>query len=334
MSGPCGEASHACTAAREDARLEPLPKGSALMKATVAPPSRKSGPISAADREVSPKPRQATELQSRAVQSPACQRLTNLQRRADQSQVVAQAVGWESLGPLNPRRYLPVDWGGYTPEQMAENGLGGANAGQQAPDLTPTDARTPDVTGPAARGEEPKAVKKKKKKNRRKKRASSAPDMDRDQSDTSDQVEDQALESPLLMPSDQEEEETRSDDEGGWQEVSYSKAPPTLEQAQARQQREQNKQAVAAHWFLGAWVKKADTSGTRCMHGEGSAQAYEYERLGKDAARRGDIESAIDYLEEAIRERQSDPNQSKSPDKGHTQAIQFLNRLIQALERI
>lgn len=36
---------------------------------------------------------------------------------------VVQAVGWESLGPLNPRRYLPTWLGGYTQRQMAENGL-------------------------------------------------------------------------------------------------------------------------------------------------------------------------------------------------------------------
>lgn len=45
------------------------------------------------------------------------------QPEAKTGEDVIQRLGWESLGPLNPRRYLPVVMGGYTHEQMMENGL-------------------------------------------------------------------------------------------------------------------------------------------------------------------------------------------------------------------
>lgn len=48
----------------------------------------------------------------------------SMQNAASQSRDgVIQAFGWESFGKLNPRRYLPEFLGGYTHEQMIENGL-------------------------------------------------------------------------------------------------------------------------------------------------------------------------------------------------------------------
>lgn len=67
-------------------------------------------------------------MQQMADSSPQAKQLGVLQRmatsdfNADNSNVI-QAIGWESIGWLNPRRYLPVTLGGYTKSQMVENGL-------------------------------------------------------------------------------------------------------------------------------------------------------------------------------------------------------------------
>ncbi len=61
---------------------------------------------------------------------------------------VVQLLGWESLGFLNPRRYLPVPIG-YTHDQMVENGLAAPHQQAQEPALH---------NEPVQQGHEPVAV--------------------------------------------------------------------------------------------------------------------------------------------------------------------------------
>lgn len=83
----------------------------------------------------SPATMQMRRLQPMATNSPQSTRLHQLASMANTRTAttgpgpVIQALGWETLGVLNPRRYIPEAVGGYTPEQMAENGL----VGEQAP---------------------------------------------------------------------------------------------------------------------------------------------------------------------------------------------------------
>jgi len=74
------------------------------------------------------RPKTVAQLKQQAVQSAKqigqVSPKNNSQRQGPMtSQQPLQLLGWESLGRLNPRRYLPEILGGYTQEQMEENGL-------------------------------------------------------------------------------------------------------------------------------------------------------------------------------------------------------------------
>ena len=81
------------------------------------------------------------------------------------------------------------------------------------------------------------------------------------------------------------------------------------------------------------WVNAQDSEGTQNVNGKGSAYAHKMENQARAAARRGDIEKAIEDLQEARKIRASDFGGQFAHDTGHGKAVVFIDNLIADLRK-
>lgn len=243
---------------------------------------------------------------------------------------VVQAIGWETLGPLNPRRYLPEKWYGYTQEQMEENGLAAAppQAAMPAP-AAPMPAPPAAMPAPPLEESSEEAVapaklsKGQKKRLRQKRKANAAPPP----SASAAAAYDGGGGGPSRL--------SNSDSEGEWETVDTAgkKRAQRQRTAQNRQQRAQFRASFSG--VLRKWVDKADQDGTMNMYGTGSAAEHDLEARAKQRLRDVDPRGAIELLQEAIAFRQAGLGSSGSPGyQGHADAIAYLERLIRAIEKL
>lgn len=265
------------------------------------------------------------ELQDLADQSTAAAQMSTVQRRADERSSqrgdVVQAFGMGDILSL-PGRAWSWAFGEAGTEATAEPETRDETAGSG--EQSAEEGEGPIVVE-EERGKNWRKNHKKRKKAKAKKLAKAA------EASSGSESEGESAPMPKL-PSTAKKKKKKEFDDTGWTKVGPSDRTRSPAAEAARQQRRQAVVAVAAIPVLRSWTESPDTSGTRGTRGEGSGRAHDLEASGKASAKAGHVEDAIADLEEAIRERKADPNQRKNPDKGHTGAIRFLERLIGELK--
>ena len=232
---------------------------------------------------------------------------------------VVQALGWETLGPLNPRRYLPVSMFGYTPDQMAENGLADPPvAAQDAQAAVPPlveDEQDDGGPGPST------AAAKKKGRNRNRKAKGKAP-----------MAAPPAGAAAAPAPYMAHVGEASDSDSDDWETI--DRAGDKREKRQRGAAKRAAKQQFVAGLKRRAknWMDKPNQDGTMNMHGTGSAAEHELEARAKVALREANPEGAIRLLREAIDGRRAQLGSKGSPGyQGHMDAIAYLQRIIDSI---
>jgi len=238
---------------------------------------------------------------------------------------VVQALGWETLGSLNPRRYLPVSMFGYTPEQMAENGLAGGPAAAQAPPAAQDaqaavpplveDERDDGGPGPST------VAAKKKRRNRNRKAKGKAP-----------MAAPPAAAAAAPAPYRAHGGEASDSDSDDWETI--DRAGDKREKRQRGAANRAAKQQFVAGLKRRAknWMDKPNQDGTMNMHGTGSAAEHDLEARAKVALREANPEGAIRLLREAIDGRRAQLGSKGSPGyQGHLDAIAYLQRIIDSI---
>ncbi|WP_299970704.1 hypothetical protein [uncultured Roseobacter sp.] len=311
-------------------------------------PGRAEGPTRATTGTVG-------RLQHLADHSVAATRLGAVQRRMDDRAVV-QAVGWELLDYLNPFSYFRGS--SKTPEGASEEGLDKAQDVPVATAEKPVDGMAerhlPEVEPKTEKPVEPganaggamlaavPALTKTQRKNRRNRERSKERKAQTKANDNAGGMEPVPLVKPLggkAMPPPRvgrgakppARRKPPSDD--GFTTVTYKKTRSP--EAQLRKnQRDGIKAAVRGKKMLWDWIEKPTEDGTSGKYGQGSAYAHKLEDRAKTFARYGDVDAAIDALDQAIKERQADPNQQSNPDRRHDGAIGYLQWCVDALKVI